>query len=107
MRPRGRRRSPGKPLTYGTTDEFLSHFGLDSLGDLPGLSELKGAGLLASDLPPDFSVPDPKNVAALMPDELPLEHEEEETAELDLDDDLLVDDDEVQDDNEEPTRDSK
>lgn len=86
VRPRGRRRSPGKPLTYGTSDAFLSHFGLDSLGDLPGLQELKGAGLLASDLPPDFAVPSPKDVAALMPDELPLDEEEEETAELGLDD---------------------
>lgn len=82
IRPRGRRRSPGKPLTYGTTEEFLAHFGLESLGDLPGLSELKGAGLLASDLPPDFAVPDPKNVAALMPDELPLEDDIDEPQEL-------------------------
>ena len=35
VRPRGRRRAPGKPLTYGTTEEFLSHFGLAALGDLP------------------------------------------------------------------------
>lgn len=76
IRPRGRRRSPGKPLTYGTTDAFLSHFGLESVGDLPGLAELKGAGLLDSDLPPNFSVPDPKDIAALMPDELPLEDED-------------------------------
>ncbi|MBU2532513.1 MAG: SMC-Scp complex subunit ScpB, partial [Alphaproteobacteria bacterium] len=49
IRPRGRRRAPGKPITYGTTDAFLSHFGLDALGDLPGLADLKGAGLLDSD----------------------------------------------------------
>lgn len=85
IRPRGRRRSPGKPLTYGTTDEFLSHFGLESVGDLPGLAELKGAGLLDSDLPPNFSVPDPKDVAALMPDELPLEDEGVETTEPGMD----------------------
>ena len=95
VRPRGRRRSPGRPLTYGTSDEFLSHFGLDSLGDLPGLVELKGAGLLDSDLPPDFAVPSPKDVAALMPDELPLEEADEETAELGLDDDAVDDDDSV------------
>jgi segregation and condensation protein B len=77
IRPRGRRRAPGKPTTYGTTEEFLSHFGLEALGDLPGLAELKGAGLLDSDLPPDFAVPSPKSVAALMPDELPLENDEE------------------------------
>ena len=46
VRLRGRRRSPGRPLTYGTTDIFLEHFNLESLTDLPGLEELKGAGLL-------------------------------------------------------------
>ena len=46
VRLRGRRRSPGRPLTYGTTDRFLDHFNLESLTDLPGLEELKGAGLL-------------------------------------------------------------
>src|SRR5690606_19071696 len=71
IRPRGRRRAPGKPITYGTTAAFLEHFGLDTVGDLPGLAELKGAGLLDGNLPPDFKVPDPKDVAALMPDELP------------------------------------
>ena len=90
IRPRGRRRAPGKPLTYGTTEEFLSHFGLDALGDLPGLAELKGAGLLDSQLPPDFAVPNPKNVAALMPDELPLE-DDEEPEELALDDPDMID----------------
>lgn len=84
VRPRGRRRAPGKPLTYGTTDAFLSHFGLDALGDLPGLGELKGAGLLHSDVPAGFAVPGAKDVAALMPDELPLEEDEDVTAELDL-----------------------
>ncbi|MFT7574295.1 MAG: segregation and condensation protein B [Alphaproteobacteria bacterium] len=90
IRPRGRRRAPGKPLTYGTTEEFLSHFGLDALGDLPGLAELKGAGLLDSQLPPDFAVPNPINVAALMPDELPLE-DDEEPEELALDDPDMID----------------
>jgi segregation and condensation protein B len=73
VRPRGRRRAPGKPVTYGTTEAFLNHFGLDSVKDLPGLAELKGAGLLDSNLPPDFKVPEPTDVAALMPDELPLD----------------------------------
>jgi segregation and condensation protein B len=87
VRPRGRRRAPGKPITYGTTDGFLGHFGLDGVKDLPGLSELKGAGLLDSNLPPDFKVPEPRDVAALMPDELPLEEPEEDEpqAELELD----------------------
>ena len=45
-RMRGRRRTPGRPVTYGTTDAFLIHFGLESLQDLPGVEELKAAGLL-------------------------------------------------------------
>ncbi len=56
---RGRRRVPGRPMTYGTTDSFLDHFGLQDLSHLPGLRELKETGLLSSDLPPDFKVPDP------------------------------------------------
>lgn len=51
VRMRGRRRSPGRPLTYGTTDDFLIHFGLGSIEDLPGLAELKSAGLLELDAP--------------------------------------------------------
>ncbi|EKV31408.1 Segregation and condensation protein B [Caenispirillum salinarum AK4] len=46
IRPRGRRPTPGRPLTWGTTDRFLDHFGLESLKDLPGVEELKAAGLL-------------------------------------------------------------
>ena len=84
VRPRGRRRAPGRPITYGTTAQFLEHFGLDSVKDLPGLSELKGAGLLDSNLPPDFKVPEPTDVAALMPDEMPLDAIEEAQANLDL-----------------------
>lgn len=56
---RGRRRTPGRPVTYGTTLEFLDHFGLEELRDLPGLDELKGAGLLSSRMPSNFSVPQP------------------------------------------------
>jgi segregation and condensation protein B len=73
VRPRGRRRAPGRPITYGTTEQFLEHFGLDTIKDLPGLAELKGAGLLDSNLPPDFVVPEPTDAAALMADELPLD----------------------------------
>jgi len=73
VRPRGRRRAPGRPITYGTTEQFLDHFGLDAIKDLPGLAELKGSGLLDSNLPPDFTVPEPTDAAALMPDELPLD----------------------------------
>lgn len=85
IRPRGRRRAPGKPLTYGTTESFLSHFGLDSVKDLPGLADLKAQGLLDGHLPPGFTVPDPSIAASLMPDELPLEDPEEEDAEASAD----------------------
>ena len=73
IRPRGRRKSPGRPLTYGTSEGFLSHFGLDAVGDLPGLEELKGAGMLDGRLPPGFSVPVPSDDPALREDEDPLE----------------------------------
>ncbi len=56
---RGRRRVPGRPVTYGTTDHFLEHFGLESLSDLPGVDELKAAGLLDNRLPPGFAIPEP------------------------------------------------
>ena len=46
VRPAGRREAPGRPLTYATTNEFLSHFGLAGRRDLPGLNDLKAAGLL-------------------------------------------------------------
>src|SRR5271165_6241636 len=52
IKPRGRRKTPGRPITFGTTDGFLGHFGLQSIGDLPGLDELKGTGLLDGRLPP-------------------------------------------------------
>jgi segregation and condensation protein B len=73
IRPRGRRKSPGRPLSYGTSEAFLSHFGLDAVGDLPGLDELKGAGMLDGRLPPGFSVPIPSDDPALREDEDPLE----------------------------------
>jgi segregation and condensation protein B len=73
IRMRGRRRSPGRPVTYGTSDDFLSHFGLDSVTDLPGVDELKAAGLLDSRVPSDFSVPEPAAGEGLAPDEDPLE----------------------------------
>jgi segregation and condensation protein B len=73
IRPRGRRKSPGRPVTYGTTETFLSHFGLDAVGDLPGLDELRGSGLLDGRLPPGFSVPMPSDDPALQEDEDPLE----------------------------------
>jgi segregation and condensation protein B len=73
IRPRGRRKVPGRPITYGTTEAFVSHFGLEQLSDLPGLDELKGSGLLDGRLPPGFVVPTPSDDPALREDEDPLE----------------------------------
>jgi segregation and condensation protein B len=73
IRPRGRRKAPGRPVTYGTNDTFLSHFGLDVLGDLPGLEELKGSGLLDGRLPAGFAVPLPSDDPSLRDDEDPLD----------------------------------
>ncbi len=73
IRPRGRRKVPGRPITYGTTDTFLSHFGLEEVSDLPGLEELKGAGLIEGSLPTGFAVPVPTDDSTLRDDEDPLE----------------------------------
>ena len=73
IRPRGRRKTPGRPITYGTTETFLSHFQLEGLSDLPGLEELKGSGLLDGRLPPGFAVPAPSDDPMLREDEDPLE----------------------------------
>jgi segregation and condensation protein B len=94
IRPRGRRRAPGRPLTYGTTELFLAHFSLDTIKDLPGLADLKAAGLLDSNLPPGFTVPEPTDIAALMPDELPLTDDGDE-AEAEQEDLPLHDEDEA------------
>jgi len=59
VRMRGRRRTPGRPVTYGTTDAFLEHYGLPSLADLPGAAEMKAAGLLGLNAPAGFASPDP------------------------------------------------
>ncbi|WP_374764022.1 SMC-Scp complex subunit ScpB [Yunchengibacter salinarum] len=48
LRPRGRRKTPGRPMTFGTTDAFLAHFSLNDINDLPGLEDLRAAGLLES-----------------------------------------------------------
>lgn len=72
IRMRGRRRSPGRPVTYGTTDAFLDHFGLTALSDLPGLDELKGAGLLSNRLPAHMQIPLPFD-GPLRDDEDPLD----------------------------------
>ena len=54
VRIKGRRQTPGRPVTYGTTDAFLEHFGLESLDVLPGRAELEAGGLLSDVVPPDF-----------------------------------------------------
>ena len=71
VRLRGRRRTPGRPVTYATADRFLEHFGLASLYDLPGAAEMKAAGLLDLSLPTGFEVPDPSRGSA--DDEDPLD----------------------------------
>ncbi len=70
VRLRGRRRTPGRPVTFATSDGFLEHFGLASLADLPGAQEMKAQGLLSLDLPAGFAIPDP---TAPVEDEDPLE----------------------------------
>jgi segregation and condensation protein B len=72
VRLRGRRKAPGRPVTYGTTEAFLVHFGLDSIEDLPGLDELKSTGFFDGRLPSDFSMPLPNDNPALRDDEEPL-----------------------------------
>ena len=73
IRPRGRRKTPGRPITYGTTEGFLSNFGLEEIGDLPGLEELKGSGLIEGSLPSGFAVPIPSDDTTLRDDEDPLD----------------------------------
>jgi segregation and condensation protein B len=72
VRLRGRRRSPGRPITYGTTPGFLDHFGLDRIDDLPGLEELKGTGFIEGLLMRDLAVPAPDDDPSLRDDEDPL-----------------------------------
>jgi segregation and condensation protein B len=59
IKPRGRRRTPGRPLTFGTTDAFLGQFGLASLDALPGKDDLKGLGLLDPRAAGEIEVPRP------------------------------------------------
>jgi segregation and condensation protein B len=73
IKPMGRRRAPGKPVTWGTSEFFLEHFGLPGLDDLPGHEELKAAGLLdPRSQPPIFRPDEP---------DLPLEPGEDEAQE--------------------------
>ena len=88
LRLRGRRRTPGRPVTYGTTTGFLAHFNLETISDLPGREDLKAAGLLDPRLPKDFEMPEPMMVDDLSGDEDPLEDE----ADTEFFEDFLSDD---------------
>ena len=88
LRLRGRRRTPGRPVTYGTTTGFLAHFNLETISDLPGREDLKAAGLLDPRLPRDFEMPEPMMVDDLSGDEDPLEDE----ADTEFFEDFLSDD---------------
>lgn len=79
LRIRGRRKVPGRPVTFGTTPAFLDHFGLEAIGDLPGLDDLKAAGMLDGRLPPGFRIPIPNDDLSLRDDEEP-----DDGGELDL-----------------------
>jgi segregation and condensation protein B len=69
---RGRRRTPGRPVTFGTTRDFLDHFGLQEIRDLPGIEELKATGMLSGRIPPGLSAPLPRGDEALSADEDPI-----------------------------------
>jgi segregation and condensation protein B len=86
VRMRGRRKTPGRPVTYGTTEGFLAQFGLNELTDLPGLQELKAAGLLDGNIPPGFDVPIPRVSDELTADEEPLDGTEQMPLEMHLPD---------------------
>ena len=73
IRLRGRRKAPGRPVTYGTTPGFLEHFGLDAIGDLPGLEELKGSGFIEGRAATALTVPLPSDDTTLRDDEEPIE----------------------------------
>ena len=78
---RGRKRTPGRPVTYGTTEAFLVHFGLENVNHLPGTDELKAAGFLDAIPPSGFDVPNPSD--QLAPDEDPYEGEDLATGSAD------------------------
>jgi segregation and condensation protein B len=75
---RGRKRTPGRPVTYGTTEGFLLHFGLESVGHLPGFDELKAAGFLEAAPPSGFDVPAPNDALAVDEDPFVAESQADE-----------------------------
>jgi len=85
VRVAGRREVPGRPVIYATTPEFLTHFGLESRKDLPGIDELKAAGLL--------DPVDDAYEALTATDEDELAEEQREDADEDSDDLMAADDD--------------
>jgi len=91
--PKGRRRVPGRPTTWGTTDHFLDHFGLAALGDLPGADELKAAGLL-DPVTPTIPSAAPKIGADTGPgqDNESFDDDEHEAANDDIDAGAMLDD---------------
>lgn len=110
VRMRGRRKTPGRPITLGTTEQFLIHFGLTAISDLPGLDELKAAGMIDGRLPQQLAIPLPSDDPVLRADEDPLDADPltlslEERSNL-PDEPLVGDDDdhapEVEDDADEP-----
>jgi len=72
---RGRKRTPGRPVTYGTTEAFLVQFGLENVGHLPGMDELKAAGFLEALPPSGLDIPSPSD--ELAPDEDPYDPAED------------------------------
>ncbi len=78
VRIRGRKRVAGRPVMFGITEDFLEHFGLESTNDLPGLRELKAAGLLDADIPPDLDLPARGDDSAITEEDDPFEPREEE-----------------------------
>ena len=73
IRPRGRRRAPGRPLQWGTSEEFLEYFSLENLNDLPGIEELKATGLLEKR---------DSLTSLILPDDLPVEDDSGDQDEL-------------------------
>ena len=73
IRPRGRRRAAGRPLQWGTSEEFLEYFSLENLNDLPGLEELKATGLLEKR---------DSLTSLILPDDLPVEDDSGDQDEL-------------------------
>ena len=80
VRPTGRRQTPGRPVTYGTTDGFLVHFGLESIEALPGVGELKAAGLLE---PVDVAL---SRLEAAEDDEDEADEDDAPTGQIDIED---------------------